>query len=139
MKQNESDFWKKIKDNLSAVDFIERVENRAAPGWPDVHYCHGPNAGWIELKAEYKFPNRIDFEPGQPIWLERYWNAGGDCFIWLFVETENKIYIWLGKHAKALSESGGTKEVDPYMVVKVDQKGWIEIYDIFKLNPIHQL
>jgi len=137
MKLLERSFWKKI-DAFLQLDFIGRVENSAGVGWGDVHYCHG-SPGWIELKATKKFPNKIKFEPGQPIWLERYWNAGGYCFIWLYVEQENTVYIWLGRHAKALGESGGTREIKPFLEIEVNAQGWAELNNKFDFGFFHEI
>lgn len=138
MLNPEQSFWTKIRDNLK-LDFIERFENSIAPGWPDVHYCHGDNSGWLELKVEKKFPNKIKFEKAQPNWLTRYWSAGGYCYIWLYVEDTNTIYIWQGKYARTLNESGGTKKAPIFLEIKANSQGWVQLYDIFKLHPIQRV
>ena len=129
MSKKESWFWGKIRDNLK-LDFMKRVENKVEPGWPDVHYLHKALSGWIELKYEAKFPRKIDFEPGQPIWLDNYFRNGGCCYVWLYVEKDNTIYIWLGCHAKELNELGGTEKVKPFAQVQMNARGWLELYQL---------
>jgi len=119
-----------MKDNLK-LDFIGRVENECGSGWSDVHYMHNGYGGWIELKAEDKFPDRIKFEPAQPNWLTKYWGAGGICYIFLKVKENNSIYIWDGKFARELNHKGGTKIIKPLFVAKDNPQGWGEIRELF--------
>lgn len=137
MHKNESWFWGKIRDNLP-LDWIKRVENKVEPGWPDAHYMNNEHPGWIELKYEDKFPGsakgRIDFEPGQPLWLSNYWAMGGTCFVFLYVAKDNEIYVWLGYHARELNEPGGPSKIPPYMKVKMDARGWQELYQLFSVE-----
>ena len=127
---SESWFWGKLKDNLN-LEFLKRVENKLEPGWPDVHYSNDGYSGWIELKFEKKLPNRIRFEPGQPIWLANYWSSGGTCFVFLYVEETNEIYVWLGFNAPELNDAGGPRNIPPFMKVRMDARGWAELYQIF--------
>lgn len=130
MKKLEAKFWKKLKDNLK-LDLLKRIENRVEPGWPDTHYIHDGYPGWMELKAAEDFPNKIDFEPAQPLWLEKYWNLGGVCYVLLHVVQEQAIYVWAGKFARDLYRSGGTHEVKPMLKVKTNTQGWIQLYEMF--------
>ena len=130
MSKNESWFWGKIRDNLN-LEYMKRVENKIEPGWPDVHYINNTFPGWIELKYEEKFPKRIDFEPGQPIWLSNYWEKGGTCFVFLYVRSENAIYVWLGFSAPELNDKGGPANIPPFMKVNMDSRGWVELYQLF--------
>jgi len=126
----EGKFWQKLRLNLG-LEWIRRLENEAEPGWPDTHYIHNGEAGWIELKAEEKFPNKIKYQPAQPNWLTRYWSLGGTCYTMLYVVEDNSIYIWSGKFARELGKPGGTKKVKPMLVVKCTKQGWKELYDMF--------
>ena len=116
---------------MLALEFMERVENKLKPGMPDVHYLHETHAGWIELKAEETFPNRIDFEPAQPLWLSRYWNLGGVCYVMLHVTKEDTIYVWAGKFARELGQENGCHDVAPMLKVKCNKMGWQQLYELF--------
>lgn len=126
----EQKFWQQMKKSFG-LDLMKRVENSIEPGFPDVHYLHNGFGGWIELKAQAKFPNSIDFEPAQPLWLTKYWAAGGDCFLFLKVIEEQKVYVWAGCHAMKLDEKGGARAIPPLFVFDMDEKGWSEICDWF--------
>jgi len=130
--KKEVKFWKDLSKNLP-LSFMRRVESTFDPGWPDVHYSHEGNMGWLELKAEHKFPNQIDFQPAQPLWLTKYWASGGNCYILLKVIDENKVYVWAGKDAMKLDAKGGTHAVEPMLEINCSARGWKELYDMFGL------
>ena len=127
---SESWFWGKIRDNLG-LQYIKRLENRIEPGWPDTHFINNGNPGWIELKFEKNFPKRIKFEPGQPLWLSNYFDLGGTCYVFLYVESLNEIFVWLGFNAMELNEDGGPENIPPFMKVKMNERGWAELYQLF--------
>lgn len=110
---------------------MRRVEHAIESGWPDVHYCHQGQTGWIELKAELKFPSTIKYEPAQPIWLTNYWKAGGTCYTFLKVVEENKLYVWAGSFANDLNKPDGANLCKPMLVITMNEKGWLELYDMF--------
>ena len=126
----ESRFWKDLKTNFR-LSWMSRIENALGNGTPDVHYCHNGHSGWIELKAEQTFPNKIDFEPGQPLWHEKYWRSGGNCFVFLKVIDAQEIYIWSGKFAMDLAKPNGCHDVLPMLIVRMHEKGYKELYEMF--------
>lgn len=128
--KKEQKFWKVLQKNF-ILDFMRRVEHAIESGWPDVHYSHNGHSGWIELKATHKFPSKIDFEPAQPLWLQKYWNAGGNCFVFLRVIEEGKIYVWAGKWAMDLDRPNGCHDVEPMLVIKEHERGWSELMEMF--------
>ena len=119
----ESKFWEQMRQHLP-IDYMERVENGVNNGMPDVHFLESGLSGWMELKAEEKFPSKIDFQPGQPIWLDQYCKMGGTAFIVLHVKETGTIYIWEGLDAMTLKEKGGTMITTPILVVDRNQHGW---------------
>lgn len=130
MDKREAKFWQKLK-KFFLIEFLERVENEVGVGWPDVHGVQDGFPFWIELKAEKKFPNKIKYQPGQPNWLTRYWEVGGFCYTFLYVEDQNKLYIWIGKHARELNKKGGTRDVKPMLEIICNEKGWLELLEMF--------
>jgi hypothetical protein len=84
------------------------------------------------LKAQPKLPSSIDFEPAQPLWLTKYWRSGGNCFVFLKVIEEGMIYVWPGLFAHELAKPNGCHEVMPMLVVKMHDKGWSELLEMFK-------
>lgn len=131
--KKEQKFWKLLSDKFD-LDFMRRVEHAIESGWPDVHYSHNGHSGWIELKASQKFPSSIDFEPAQPIWLDKYWNSGGNCFVMLHVIEKQKIYVWAGKFAFDLDKPNGCHDVEPMLVVKTHEKGFSELMEMFSCS-----
>ncbi len=125
----ESDFWKRMK-KMFLADWLERHENKVGSGTPDVHFMHRKNPGWIELKFEEKFPSRIDFQPGQPLWLYEYAKKGGRCFVFLYVKAEKSVYVWHGRDAIALNLPGGAKETKPFMVFDDERDSWEAVLDV---------
>lgn len=120
----ESNFWKKLSKKLQ-LDFMGRVENSAGIGWPDVHYMNECRPGWIELKSENAFPNKIKFRPGQAMWMQNYSDRGGKGSVFLFLEvkSENAIYIWPGEVAQKLDQMG-TKAVPAFMRCDMSGESW---------------
>lgn len=121
----ESGFWKKLRESLK-LDMMERVENKIAAGWPDVFILHNEKTTWIELKIEKKFPARINFEPAQPNWLCDYSKIGGRCFVFLFVEDENLIYVWKGSDSRQLNKDA--RSVLPFFRLIADDEGFEYLY-----------
>ena len=119
----EADLWKKIKHHLK-LDYISRVENSIYLGWPDVFFLHKGKAGWIELKCEKNFPRRIKFEPAQPLWLSDYARIGGTCYVAVYVEAHDLVFIWDGIDAQRLNESGGPKEIKPLLSFIPNEEGF---------------
>lgn len=132
----EKDLWAKIKDNLN-LDYIKRIENELEPGWPDTFYMHDTHCGWAELKIEEKFPSKINFEPGQPIWLSNYYEMGGTCYIILYVKNINQLNVWSGKDAMILNVKGGTKVIEPVLCTAMNNLGWTKMYELFSNMPAH--
>lgn len=130
MDKKESKFWKLLKANLD-IKFLKRIENSVEPGWPDVFYKDG-NSGFIELKAEQRLPSSIDFQPSQPNWLSQYSEAGGDCFVFLYVIEENTIYVWYGSQARELNKVDGARRVKPLFRAFADEECFKEISIILK-------
>ena len=123
---NESELWKKMKERLR-LDMLSRVENKIESGWPDVFYTHNKKSGWIELKVERKFPSRIKFQKAQPNWLHDYAKIG-TCYVMLYVEIDNLIYIWDGKDARELNKDGGPSGIKPLLWFTCDREGFDYMY-----------
>ncbi len=82
-------------------DRIERIENSAGAGTPDVNFCIEGVNGWIELKAPIEpkrktsrlFPNKVhQLSLSQRNWFLQQKNAGGKAFI--FVTTNHRAMLF---------------------------------------------
>jgi len=78
------DIWRPWREFLKAMPppvgpHIQRIENSAGRGQPDVEACwHGVQA-WIELKIVKG--NRLIFRPAQPDWIRKRWATGGRVYV----------------------------------------------------------
>lgn len=113
-KTLESNLWKWLKRGcrgqfqLSDL-FMERVENSANAGTPDVDLCHTGLTAKIELKTAAR-PARectcvaVKFRPAQIPWHKRYSRAEGSSFILIQVGSGSaaKRYLIRGEKAAAV-------------------------------------
>ena len=121
---------------------LERIENAAGAGTPDVNYCIRGTAGWVELKYIDEWPKREDtlvavdhFTKEQRIFLHNYSMAGGRCFVWIQVDGEYFLFdglrasMYLGHRSK--SNDNGWRRSDFYTeAICVFVKGNIRWYDV---------
>ena len=119
----EGKFWDIIKNRL-LLDHLERIENKLGSGMPDVHTFHKGLTVWIELKSEAKYPSKIAFQKGQPIWLTNYWRTGGTALVALRSLEDDMIFFWRGADAFELDKPGGCDRVKPVIMFKNTQENW---------------
>lgn len=126
-------FLQELKRNLP-LEVIHVLSPKITGPHPIVHYCHSGHPGWIELVVSDTFPNRLNLTQGEVSWHDQYWNAGGNCYIFLKVASKNIIYIWPGKFAKDLVREDGCIDTKPMLEARMHEKGWQELYEIFNLD-----
>lgn len=104
----ESSLWKWLRNIDRSTVHMNRVENSACPGMPDVegfyYNCSFPdNNGqfWLELKHVKKpvrksTPIRIrNLRPQQKLWLQKRWNFGACCYLLLQVGSGPSRLIYM--------------------------------------------
>jgi hypothetical protein len=98
----ESDLWSTLKHHTQRHGHIERVENMAGIGRPDVNYCIRGVEGNIELKQLPEWPKREDtvvpvrhFTPQQRLWIRDRVRAGGRVYVLLQVCRPANLYMLL--------------------------------------------
>jgi hypothetical protein len=132
----EKDLWAKFKDNIN-LDWVERVEHKYCPGWPDIHYVHKnpPASGWIELKVADKLPTTMPYRPAQAPWLSEYSRCGGKCYTLLYCESDQKLRVWNGIHAFDLIKENGPEAIKPAICTRMDSNGWNLIRGFLLARP----
>ena len=84
---------------------MNRIENSAGPGMPDVEGClEGYGQFWLELKSSAR-PKRADtairfkVRPKQVEWMNARWKAGAPCYWLLQVGSaeERRLYLLPGR------------------------------------------
>jgi len=94
---------------LQPGDRIDRIENAAGIGCPDVNYCINGVEGWIELKAPREpkrsltplFGSNHKLSQDQKNWFKRQIRAGGQC--WLLLRTTHWWLLLDGAYAEVLN------------------------------------
>jgi hypothetical protein len=94
---SEAHMWSRIRDDVfKGKGFhVERVENKASLGTPDVSWAGGGKEGWIELKWVARWPVKggplaLDhFTPQQRLWLTKRCLAGGRADVLLGVGSDD--------------------------------------------------
>lgn len=95
----ESKFWKKIRANTQQVRWQRLESPSTGGGIPDVVGAYKGTTAFIELKAVTR-GWRVKFEPEQPVWLHKWAQAGGVC--WVACERGQELYLWRGQDARKL-------------------------------------
>lgn len=93
---------------------MERVENTAATGTPDVDGCLQGNTYKIELKREPARQNgnvKVRFRPMQIPWMQRRWKAGGNVWVLLAVGEGHKVKRFLIRGCDAAILEDTTEEI----------------------------
>ena len=128
----QNQFLIELKKNLP-LEVMHALSSKITSPHPVVHYCHSGHPGWIELVVANEVPPKLDLTPGQISWHDKYWQAGGTCYIFLKILKTRRVYIWPGRFAKDLVKDGGCYNVKPMLDVRMHEKGWGELYEIFSL------
>ena len=80
---------------------VERVESWSTPGFPDVSGCWKEQDFWLELKILRNY--RVGMRPAQVRWLRRRWKAGSRCFVLIYGDVGNALYLYHGDRAGVLT------------------------------------
>lgn len=104
---NEAGLWRSVKAGLEKASngeiFLQRHEDKFAPGIPDISYCYRGKSGWIELKYLKNYPmhktvvNIPHYTPAQKLWAKKYIEKGGNYF--LVLRIKNDCFAFIGEHA----------------------------------------
>lgn len=108
VRRPERNFFEQLRRNLPKVGLplhLQRVENTAGVGTPDVNYCVGGIDGWLELKAweRARFSGRFTIpklRPDQAAWLTARCRAGGRAY--LLCRINKDVVLIDGRLASAL-------------------------------------
>lgn len=91
----ERNLWNTMRTHMKPLGVVERVENSAGAGTPDVTYCLAGVSGWVELKALDDWPVRPattisipKLKKEQVEWLSRWHKAGGRAYMLLQVQRQ---------------------------------------------------
>lgn len=107
-RRPERNFFEQLKRNLPKVGVplhLQRIENTAGVGTPDVNYCLAGREGWAELKAweRIRFTGRFTvpkFRAEQAAWLYARSSAGGRAY--LVCRINRDVALFDGRLAPAL-------------------------------------
>ena len=113
MLKSETSLWRWLeparKDFGAAKLHMDRVENSAGSGMPDVEGCLLCKQFWIELKiaGRPKRGGNVDVKhlrPKQVEWLHNRWLVGGCAWILVRVESKDtgsdkRYYLIAGEHS----------------------------------------
>lgn len=133
MTTKETGLWGWLRDGIDGTKgsaivglHINRIENSAGNGMPDVEGCLRGDDGvgtqfWIELKVveDTSKLKAIEFQPAQIPWLEKRWRYGGNA--WLLVRIgygpHVKHYLIRGCEARRFEESFTLAEIEEMSVI----------------------
>lgn len=110
MIASETSIWRWMRDDKerraesrTQLD-MNRVENSAGSGMPDVEGIYIRSQFWLELKAADR-PKTADgkvdvkhLRPKQVEWLHNRWLAGGNA--WILIRVKRAYYLIPGKHSR---------------------------------------
>ena len=111
-RRPERNFFEQLKRNLPKCGVLidlQRVENTAVVGTPDVNYCIAGAEGWAELKAweRVRLSGRFTvpkLREDQAIWLSRRGRVGGRCY--LLCRINKDVVLIDGRLVNALFDKG---------------------------------
>lgn len=96
----ERDLWAIFRDHFKHHGHLERIENLAGIGRPDVNYCIRGVEGNIELKQVARWPARggplliEHYTPQQRNWARARLNAGGRVYLLLGISQPRSYYLF---------------------------------------------
>ena len=145
---SESNAWSTLKKIFSTKDRVNRVENVAGTGTPDVNYCVQGTEGWIELKAP-KEPQRLTtplFGSNHPLtqdqknWWLKHNRARGRGYI--LIATNLRWMAVPGRHADVVNDMTVDDLkilADWHQLKPVRKEKWKQLYNILgsKQNRTH--
>jgi hypothetical protein len=94
----EAALWKLVRSNLPG--HLQRIENLASPGAPDLNACYEGREAWIELKVAKG--NYVFFRDAQIAWFAKRIKQQGKCCV--LIRKDNNIRIVHGEDLIAKSE-----------------------------------
>ena len=116
---------------------LERVENGLEAGWPDVYYCWGGAAGWIELKAPSEparpttrlMSGQHELTREQRNWHLAHWLAKGRS--WILIGSEHYIFLVHSSGADKVNRLNTTelaKASEVWAQAPFTQKIWNNVF-----------
>ena len=94
MTKPEQLLWRLVKPHLPG--HVERVENVAVPGFPDVNGCFKELEYWVELKVSKNKYKKVDvdrlLEDSQRVWIFKRLRVGGRVFV--LVRQDKTLFIY---------------------------------------------
>lgn len=125
--------YQTLRKNLGHCH-LERIENMAGVGTPDVYYCIDGRMGWIEMKSPkepkrptsklFKFKNNHKLNQAQMNWFLSLRNAGGRAYILICTDKR-----WM-----LINGCQYANEINEMMVDEL----WI-IAELRCMKPIHKM
>ena len=98
------------KNMPKGKDRLERIENIAGTGTPDVNFCSQGVECWIEMKSSKEplrptsllFASNHRLSQTQKNWFLQQRNAGGKCYI--LIATDKRWMLINGKYADGINK-----------------------------------
>jgi len=103
---SEKNDYLKLKAHLpQRGDRLERIENLAGSGTPDVNFCSNGTECWVEMKSPQEpkretsqlFGGRHKLSQAQMNWFLRQRNAKGKAYV--LIITDKRMLLIDGQHA----------------------------------------
>lgn len=116
---NEKTAYRWLREKVfKPYDRVDRLENIAVPGMPDVSYCAAGTEGWIEIKSPVEpkrgttalFGSNHKVSQDQKNWFLRQLRAEGAAY--LFICTEQRKMLVHGEYAETINEMTVAQIVD---------------------------
>lgn len=134
MRKQEQRLWDTMRTRLGHLAKLDRVENVALAGMPDVYVCRGSGPDfWVELKAPNRpkrkttplLGEREGLSPEQINWfIECAMKRGTEAYI-LIRDSAANMYLFPGRDAHFLN-SRTVEQMEPY------RTGWLKLEDLLK-------
>lgn len=108
---SEKNDYQILRKNMpKRMDRLERIENVAGTGTPDVNFCSEGVECWIEMKSSIEprrnksllFASNHKLSQVQKNWFLQQRNAGGRCYI--LIATDKRWMLIDGKYADGINK-----------------------------------
>lgn len=126
----EQRLWSWFRDGVKAIPrlHLQRIENGAGLGTPDLEACWEGRQFWVELKgsdrpAKSSTPIRYKLTLEQVLWAEERWRAGGSVYLYL--------RIGFGKAVRRFIIPGSMAR----QALEAQTEAWWERHTI--IDPLH--
>lgn len=108
---SEKNDYQILRKNMpKRMDRLERIENVAGTGTPDINFCSEGVECWIEMKSSKEpmrtksllFASNHKLSQVQKNWFLQQRNAGGRCYI--LIATDKRWMLIDGKYADGINK-----------------------------------